>query len=59
LASYNEQFQSSENPFADLPYAIEKLTVFAFFLYEAYFTFKSGAGASPFDLSHSNNSFPS
>jgi hypothetical protein len=40
------------NPCAVFPYAIEKLTIFAFFLSAAYLSFKSGTGAAPLDLSH-------
>jgi hypothetical protein len=57
-ASSKVQFQSAANPRAVFPYAIEKLTVFAFFLYAAYFSFKSGTGGAPFDLSHYSKTLP-
>lgn len=57
-AYFFEQFQSAANPTADFPYAIEKLTVLAFFLSAAYLSLRSGTGGSPFDLSHSSKILP-
>ena len=37
---------------------MEKLTVFAFFLSEAYLSLRRGTGGFPLDLSHSSKMFP-